>query len=192
TIGTENAAGSTGLQVVYNAAYLHNNLAIKIEKGLAWLDENPSSGTVTPGGSQSVDVIFNSTGLATGVYTGVMNVNSNDPLRPVKTIPVKLTVGVVGVENNVTGIPSEFALNQNYPNPFNPTTNISFAIPTESFVSIKIYDILGKEVSKIVNETKQAGYYNFNFDASSLSSGMYFYKIEAGNFVQTKRMLLMK
>jgi flagellar hook assembly protein FlgD len=123
---------------------------------------------------------------------GVMNVNSNDPLRPVKTIPVKLTVGVVGIENNVTGIPTEFSLAQNYPNPFNPTTNISFAIPTESFVSIKIYDILGKEVSKIVNETKQAGYYNFNFDATSLSSGMYFYKIEAGNFVQTKRMLLMK
>jgi len=192
TIGTENVNGTTGLQVVYNAAYLHNNLAIKIEKGLAWLEQTPSTGTITPGGNQNVEVNFISTGLATGVYNGVMNVNSNDPLRPVKTIPVKLTVGVVGIENNVTGIPTEFSLAQNYPNPFNPTTNISFAIPTESFVSIKIYDILGKEVSKIVNETKQAGYYNFNFDATSLSSGMYFYKIEAGNFVQTKRMLLMK
>ena len=192
TIGTENVGGATGLQVVYNAAYLHNNLAIKIEKGLGWLEEMPNSGTISPGGSQSVDVMFNSTGLATGVYTGVMNVNSNDPNRPVKQIPVKLTVGVVDVQNNNLGVPSEFALNQNYPNPFNPTTKISFAIPQESFVTIKIYDILGKEVSKIVNQTKQAGYYSFNFDASSLSSGMYFYKIEAGNFVQTKRMLLMK
>ncbi|MEZ4691591.1 MAG: T9SS type A sorting domain-containing protein, partial [Ignavibacteria bacterium] len=192
TIGTENAAGSTGLQVVYNAAYLHNNLAIKIEKGLAWLDENPSSGTVTPGGSQSVDVIFNSTGLATGVYTGVMNVNSNDPLRPVKTIPVKLTVGVVGVENNVTGIPSEFALNQNYPNPFNPTTNLEFGIPELEFVSLKIYDMLGKEVKTLVNETKPAGRYRISFDGSDLASGVYYYKIQAGDFVETKRMLLLK
>ena len=192
TIGTENVGGATGLQVVYNAAYLHNNLAIKIEKGLGWLEENPSTGTVTPGGSQSVDVIFNSTGLTTGAYTGIMNVNSNDPIRPVKSIRVKLIVGVVGVQNTSLGVPTEFSLNQNYPNPFNPTTVISFAIPKESFVSIKIYDILGKEVSKLVNETKQAGFYDLNFDASSLSSGMYFYKIEAGNFVQTKRMLLMK
>ncbi|MCB0726910.1 MAG: T9SS type A sorting domain-containing protein, partial [Ignavibacteriae bacterium] len=192
TIGTENAAGSTGLQVVYNAAYLHNNLAIKIEKGLAWLDENPSSGTVTPGGSQNVEVIFNSTGLATGTYTGVMNVNSNDPIRPVKSIPVKLIVGTVGIQNTTFGIPTEFSLNQNYPNPFNPTTNLEFGIPELGFVSLKIYDMLGKEVKTLINETKPAGRYRISFDGSDLASGVYYYKIQAGDFVETKRMLLLK
>ena len=72
TIGTENSTGTTGLQVVYNAAYLHNNLAIKIEKGLAWVDENPSTGTITPGGNQNVAVNFNTVGLVIGSYTGVL------------------------------------------------------------------------------------------------------------------------
>ncbi|MEZ4691585.1 MAG: T9SS type A sorting domain-containing protein [Ignavibacteria bacterium] len=97
--------------------------------------------------------------MATGTYTGVMNVNSNDPIRPVKTIPVKLMVGTVGIQNTTFGIPTEFSLNQNYPNPFNPTTNLEFGIPELEFVSLKIYDMLGKEVKTLINETKPAGRY---------------------------------
>ena len=192
TIGNENTGGATGLQVVYNAAYMHNNLAIKIEKGLAWVDESPSSGTIAPGGNQNVSVNFNAIGLSIGTYSGVLKVNSNDPLRPVKNIGVRLNVGPVGIQGSDLGVPSQFELKQNYPNPFNPATSISYAIPQSSLVTLKIYDVLGKEVARLVNETKAAGYYNVNFDATNFGSGMYFYKIEAGNFTQTKRMLLIK
>jgi predicted extracellular nuclease len=86
----------------------------------------------------------------------------------------------------------EYKLLQNYPNPFNPTTSISFSIPQSSFVTLKVYDVIGKEVTNILSEEKSAGNYKVNFDASRLSSGVYFYKMQAGNFVQTKKMILMK
>lgn len=89
-------------------------------------------------------------------------------------------------------IPTEFALMQNFPNPFNPTTNIKFALPTESNVSLKIYNVLGEEVATLINKVMPAGFHTYNFDATRLSSGMYIYRIEAGSFVQVKKMLLMK
>ena len=192
TIGNENTGGATGLQVVYNAAYMHNNLAIKIEKGLPWVDENPTSGTIVPGGNQNVNLLFNTTGLSLGSYSGILKVSSNDPLRPVKNIPVTLNVGPVGIQSSELGIPEQFDLKQNYPNPFNPVTQLEFGIPDLGFVSLKVYDVLGKEVMTLVNEIKPAGYYKVSFDGSNLGSGMYFYKIEAGSFTQTKRMLLIK
>ena len=88
--------------------------------------------------------------------------------------------------------PVDFTLAQNYPNPFNPATTISYQLPVNSFVSLKVYDVLGNEVASLVNEQKAAGNYDVNFDASSLGSGVYFYTIKAGNFTQTKKMILMK
>ena len=85
-----------------------------------------------------------------------------------------------------------FKLNQNYPNPFNPTTMIKYAIPERSFVELKVFDILGREVASLVNEEQDAGYYEFNFNAVKLSSGIYFYRIKADDFVQTKKMILIK
>jgi hypothetical protein len=85
-----------------------------------------------------------------------------------------------------------YSLNQNYPNPFNPSTTITYQVPENSFVSIKVYDLLGKEVASLVNEEKSAGNYELRFDASKLSSGFYLYTMKAGNFVETKKMLLMK
>ncbi|HLT24918.1 MAG TPA: T9SS type A sorting domain-containing protein, partial [Ignavibacteria bacterium] len=90
------------------------------------------------------------------------------------------------------GTPREFALNQNYPNPFNPTTNIQYDIPNDVFVSIKVYDMLGREVAELVNEVKNAGRYIVGFNGSKLSSGIYYYKIKAGSFEQTRRMVLIK
>ena len=81
---------------------------------------------------------------------------------------------------------------QNYPNPFNPTTNIQFAIPHSGFVTLKVYDILVREVTTLVNEEKHSGTYTVNFDASNLSSGVYFYSIKAGNFNQTKKMIIVR
>jgi hypothetical protein len=104
-------------------------------------------------------------------------------------------VGVpTGTESNsvVSNIPQSFSLSQNYPNPFNPSTKIQFTLPQGSQVNLKIYNSLGKEVAQLVNEKKDAGTYNIEFNALNLASGVYYYQIQAGEFVETKRMLLLK
>ncbi|HZW40395.1 MAG TPA: T9SS type A sorting domain-containing protein [Ignavibacteriaceae bacterium] len=88
--------------------------------------------------------------------------------------------------------PFIFSLGQNYPNPFNPSTKIKYTLPKQGLVTIKVYDVLGKEISQLVNEEKPSGEYEVEFDGRKLSSGIYYYKIQAGEFVQTKKMVLMK
>ncbi len=93
---------------------------------------------------------------------------------------------------NKTGTADKFALNQNYPNPFNPTTKISFSLPKGEFVTVKIFDISGKEISELVNGELNAGTYEYQFNGSSLSSGVYFYQIKTANFSEIKKMTLVK
>ena len=88
--------------------------------------------------------------------------------------------------------PNSFVLHQNYPNPFNPTTIIKYSIPIESFVSLKIYDLLGREIMTLVNERKQKGSYQVQFDGKNLASGLYFYSLRATDFIETKKFILMK
>lgn len=99
---------------------------------------------------------------------------------------------MVGNKNIQTELPKEFKLSQNYPNPFNPVTSIKYAVPKASFVKLVIYDMLGREVGILANEMKQAGNYEVQFDASNLASGAYFYRIECGDFVDVKKMVLIK
>jgi hypothetical protein len=91
-------------------------------------------------------------------------------------------------------LPTQYSLNQNYPNPFNPSTVISYQLPAASFVTLKVYDVLGNEVATLVNELQQAGTHTSTFNTQNLqlSSGIYFYKIQTNNFVQTKKMILIK
>jgi hypothetical protein len=88
--------------------------------------------------------------------------------------------------------PLTFQLEQNYPNPFNPSTKIRYSIPQEGNVTLKIYDVLGNEVTTLIDEEKTAGVYEVEFNASKLSSGIYIYKLTAGNFIQTRKMILVK
>jgi len=99
---------------------------------------------------------------------------------------------VVSVDDENNSLPEQFSLEQNYPNPFNSSTKIRYQIPELSFVAIKIYDVLGNEITTLVNQEKPIGNYEVEFDADALSSGIYFYRLKAGNFVQTKKMILMK
>ncbi len=99
--------------------------------------------------------------------------------------------GVTSVNESST-IPENFVLSQNYPNPFNPETTIKFSIPTQQFVSLKVYDILGNEVATLVSEVKQAGNYQVKLNGANLSSGIYFYSLKAGNFTKTLKMTLIK
>ena len=127
----------------------------------------------------------------------------NSSLESVTTLKQLSTAAIKFYESNFSHLPSnvsdngfimpqEYVLNQNYPNPFNPSTTISFQLPTPGNVTLKIFDILGREVATIMNEIKSAGNHRIEFDASKLSSGVYMYQLKAGSFIQTKKMLLLK
>ncbi|GMR25562.1 MAG: hypothetical protein BMS9Abin39_0870 [Ignavibacteria bacterium] len=127
---------------------------------------------------------------------GIIATTTGDTLYISDFTPRSLRM-ITGV-NSITAADDEkivifdFKLHQNYPNPFNPTTSIQYTVSNAGFISLKIYDVLGKEVSSLVNEYKSAGNYKINFDASSLASGVYLYKLKSGNFVDVKKMLLLK
>ena len=99
---------------------------------------------------------------------------------------------ITEIEENQNEIPNEYNLSQNYPNPFNPSTTIKYQIQDISFVTIKVYDVLGNEIATLVNEEKPAGSYEVEFDATQLSSGIYFYRLQANEFTQIKKMILLK
>lgn len=99
---------------------------------------------------------------------------------------------VTSVEPATSEVPRQFRLAQNYPNPFNPSTIIKFELPKTSQVSLTVYDVLGRQVAVLVNERREAGVYEVKFDGSGLSSGVYFYRLTAGSFVQTHKLLLMR
>ncbi len=104
----------------------------------------------------------------------------------------KIDLGqLVNVKSQVNNL-KDFNLSQNYPNPFNPTTNISYSIAHSAFVMLKIYDVLGKEVASLVNEEKSPGTHTINFNAQNLSSGVYYYRIKAGSFSETRKMILLR
>jgi len=104
------------------------------------------------------------------------------------------SVIITDVKNETPNRIKEFMLFQNYPNPFNPTTIINYSVPKTSLVTIKLYDVLGREIEILVNEERKPGSYSVQLSAvsSQLSSGVYFYKMEAGGFVDTKKLILMK
>ena len=137
--------------------------------------------TGAPTGLQSAAVVEMNTTSAAFAYVGTNSTNAYFNNQD-WTVDVQVEEGT----------PENYSLEQNYPNPFNPSTTIKFRIPESSFVSLRVYNVLGKEVATLVSEEMNAGSYEVNFQASNLSSGVYFYKLESGNFVKTNKMILMK
>ena len=124
-------------------------------------------------------------------YTGSDGYNFQDDLTG--AIIDGVTYGdIINIHQISNQIPEKFTLHQNYPNPFNPTTIIKFDIPKNVKVSLKVYDILGKEVANLVNSDLNAGIYEYTFEGTGLTSGIYFYTLSTGDFKQTKKMLLVK
>ena len=193
TVGIENEGGSDGLEVVYNGDYLTDELAVKFVLPIFWLGVDPMSGFNMPGESSEFTVTFDASELTSGVYTGYLRVSSNDPDEP--TVAVECTLSVdptVGIDDVAGNIPTSFGLRQNYPNPFNPSTRIGFDLPSDQQVSLKIYDLLGREVTTVLDKPMPAGVHQVEFDGSSMASGVYFYILKAGDFADSKRMVLIK
>ncbi|MDZ4712755.1 MAG: T9SS type A sorting domain-containing protein [bacterium] len=156
--------------------------------------------------SPNTDISFSKTGKLYGISGIGATVNkliSIDTVSGVGTLigtnagfsginGVAISPEIVGVQNISNIIPEKFELQQNYPNPFNPVTNLKFGITNPEFVTLKVYNTLGMEVEVLVNENLTPGKYEVRFDGSNFASGIYFYRIKAGEFVDTKRMMLIK
>jgi len=158
---------------VFASAY-SNGIFLTTDNGANWVDVNEGFGT-----SRTI----RSLGLLDGdVFAGFYEYS---------IYRRSLSQMITAVEDYIN-IPFEFSLHQNYPNPFNPTTNISWQSPVSSHQTLKVYDVLGNEVATLVDEYKLAGTYEIEFDAKNLSSGIYFYKLQSGSYVETKKMTLLK
>jgi len=151
---------------------------------------NCATHRVLPSGNKIVFLSYDPLSLNSAPdYTWYGYTNENTPYQTLSWFDIP-----VGVEkeNEKKTIPAEFSLSQNYPNPFNPATTIRFTIPKLQFTILKVYDILGREVATLVNEEKPPGVYEVKFDGSDFVSGVYFYQLKAGSFIQTKKMLIVK
>lgn len=150
---------------------------------------NPSSGTIRPGGSQTITLTLDASTLSVGNYVGQVNIVTNGGNI---VIPIDYAVDV----KKESGLPTEYSLSQNYPNPFNPSTTIEFAIPRYDEVSLIVYDMLGREVAELVNDKLSAGNYEVQFNAASInrriSSGVYIYRLKTRNYSSTRKLVLIK
>ncbi|MBK8981830.1 MAG: T9SS type A sorting domain-containing protein [Ignavibacteria bacterium] len=171
------------VELNWTTSFETNNSGFEIERSLVnsvWSKVGRVNGNGTT--TSSVNYSFTDKGLSTGNYN-----------YRLKQIDFNGNFEYFNLSNEViVGIPAKFDLSQNYPNPFNPSTTINYDLPIDGIVSIKLFDVSGKEVASIVNEVKTAGYYSVNFNAGNLSSGVYFYTITAGSFAETKKMALIR
>lgn len=146
------------------------------------------TGTVVDVNNSTNNNPFTLTAPGPGIYR--VNAGFKNP-SPRRWDSVMVEIIVTGVGENST-TPASFKLYNNYPNPFNPSTTIKYSIPEASYTKLMVYNAVGSVVASLVNETKPAGNYEVEFSASDLASGIYYYILSAGNFTQTKKMLLLK
>lgn len=183
------------------------------DNGISWLPIGPQNISITSLVVNSEDKIFagsDTSGIFESTNQGVNWTSINTGLTNLKIQSLfldtngslyagtpqglfkTLTSTVTGVQNVQSSTPQNYSLSQNYPNPFNPTTTIEYSIPKTSFVTLKVYDVLGREVAVLVNQEKNPGLYKITFDGGSLSSGVYFYRIKTGEFISSKKLLFLK
>ncbi len=182
----------------YSKLALLSDFVKQVEQGPTII---PKSGIIPANSSKDINLNVDATSIEKGNFNPKLIVTDAVSMKTIETITLHLEViseSEKSVENELSKqtigeqIPDKYELFQNYPNPFNPSTTIKYDLPEAGFVTIKIYDILGREVSSLLNEEMKAGSHQINFDASSLSSGTYFYRIQAADFVETKKMVLLK
>jgi N-acetylneuraminic acid mutarotase len=150
---------------------------------------SPTSGVISPDSNSQFYIQFRADTLP-GRQQGVLVFHHNGLTSP-DSIIAKADV-ITGIVSQDATIPRKFTLHQNYPNPFNPTTAIEFSIPKSEFVTLKIYNVLGEEVATPISERLSTGSYRYEWNASTLASGVYLYRLQAGDYVETRKMVLMK
>jgi len=176
---------NSDVELLWSTASELNNMGFEIERSIDNQDNFVTIGFVEGKGS-STEINYYS-------FTDRPQVNGvNQLYYRLKQVDFDGTFSYSDVVNVSYDVPVEFVLSQNFPNPFNPSTTINYFVPQESFVSIKVYDFLGREVITLVNDTRAIGSYEIVFDASNLPSGTYFYTMIAGNYSATKKMILIK
>ena len=141
-----------------------------------------------------VEVMCDATDLVDGQYQGMLTIHGSDVNHDLEDIEVPITLWVqpTGIEDGKAELPQVYLLNQNYPNPFNATTGISFAIPQASDIELSVFNMLGQKVVTLASGHREAGFYQVNWDASNVASGVYYYKLTAGEFSETHQMTLLK
>jgi hypothetical protein len=171
---------------------INNRYYQPLETDDPWLAVTPVQGSIPSGGSEMITATFTmpDTAEVGYQYEGSIIIHNNSVLDPV-TIPVTVTI-VEGVSDKEQAVPMQFALHQNYPNPFNPSTEIRFDLPQTAPVTLAIYNLLGQKVATVLDQRMEAGSHQVLFDASGLASGVYFYRINAGQFTDMKKMVLIK
>ncbi|MDD3558881.1 MAG: T9SS type A sorting domain-containing protein [Melioribacteraceae bacterium] len=184
--GGEVWTANTNATIVWQSNNVETlKIEYSIDGGTSWILE--ASGVDASGGSYQWLVPDTASTQALVKLTDESDESTTDQSDAVFTIDDPSSTG-----DEITGLPKEYKLSQNFPNPFNPTTIISYQLPQRSFVTLKVYDLLGKEVAVLVNEEKNPGYHKVNFNAGGLSSGIYFYRLETTEFRDGKKLILLK
>jgi subtilisin family serine protease len=176
---------------------LSHNAVVFATSGV-WLSVDPRNGTVGPGDNMDVAVTFDATEIEEGSYSATLTVAGYDMNGFVDQIdiPVTFIVGSTGIDDEID-LPAEFSLSQNYPNPFNPATDVSFALPRDSHVTLEIFNILGQKVRTLVDDDMEAGYQSVTWNGDDdqgrqVASGIYLYKLNAGDKTFTRKMMMLK
>ena len=162
-----------------------------VSTGPALLSVSPESGSIAPGESEEIAVTVNATEVDLGTYEFNLAIATNDPSNPTITVPVTVEV-IPPVANEGDGVPAAFALGQNYPNPFASRTTIDYALPEAARVTITVYDAVGRQVAVLVDEDATAGYHTADWDTRGLASGVYLYRIQAGDYTKTRKMSIVR
>ena len=189
-----NASSFAGIHTITFTccAYTPNSLSVSVGDTIQWTGDfafHPLSSTAVPTGAQTWHVasgtFFQYKVSLEGTYNYACDIHGGTGMTG------SFTATVTDItERGETGQLIKFKLGLNYPNPFNPTTDIRYQIADGGFVSLKIFDVLGREVSTLVNEVKYPGTYTVNWDANGLPGGVYFYRLQAGDFMQARKLIL--
>lgn len=197
SIGIENQSGTVGLEVALDTYYVHDLLAVEFYLGppptpLTWIDISPANGIISPSDNVLTDVIFSAGELPDSSYEAILRLLTNDPNHFTNNIPVTMNVGQVGIDDDITAIPSQFDLYPAFPNPFNLSTTISYTLSEPANTTLEVFNILGQKVATLYDDYQTAGEHSVRWEAEDMTSGIYFIRLSSGESSLTGRLILLK